>query len=39
VSEIGDDTFVIAAIMAMRHPRLVVFSGAMAANGLMTVRM
>ncbi|QRV76930.1 GDT1-like protein [Ceratobasidium sp. AG-Ba] len=27
-SEIGDKTFLIAAIMAMRHPRLIVFSGA-----------
>lgn len=37
VSELGDKTFFIAAIMAMRHPRLVVFTGAMAALGLMTV--
>ncbi|XP_037029469.1 transmembrane protein 165-like isoform X1 [Bradysia coprophila] len=37
VSELGDKTFFIAAIMAMRHPRLVVFSGAIAALGLMTV--
>lgn len=37
VSELGDKTFFIAAIMAMRHPRLVVFAGAMAALGLMTV--
>jgi Ca2+/H+ antiporter, TMEM165/GDT1 family len=28
VSEIGDKTFLIAAILAMRHPRLVVFAGA-----------
>lgn len=27
-SEIGDKTFLIAAIMAMRHPRLLVFAGA-----------
>ena len=27
-SEIGDKTFLIAAIMAMRHPRLIVFAGA-----------
>lgn len=27
-SEIGDKTFLIAAILAMRHPRLVVFAGA-----------
>lgn len=37
VSELGDKTFFIAAIMAMRHPRLTVFAGAMAALGLMTV--
>ena len=37
VSELGDKTFFIAAIMAMRHPRLTVFSGAIAALGLMTV--
>ncbi|KAJ6638952.1 Transmembrane protein [Pseudolycoriella hygida] len=37
VSELGDKTFFIAAIMAMRHPRLIVFTGAMAALGLMTV--
>lgn len=37
VSEIGDKTFFIAAIMAMRHPRLTVFSGAMTALTLMTV--
>ncbi|THH07745.1 hypothetical protein EW146_g9219, partial [Bondarzewia mesenterica] len=27
-SEIGDKTFLIAAILAMRHPRLIVFAGA-----------
>ena len=27
-SEIGDKTFRIAAILAMRHPRLLVFAGA-----------
>ncbi|XP_044749498.1 transmembrane protein 165 [Coccinella septempunctata] len=37
VSEIGDKTFFIAAIMAMRHPRLTVFSGAIGALALMTV--
>jgi len=37
VSELGDKTFFIAAIMAMRHPRLTVFAGAIAALGLMTV--
>lgn len=37
VSELGDKTFFIAAIMSMRHSRLVVFTGAMFALGLMTV--
>lgn len=37
VSEIGDKTFFIAAIMAMRHPRLTVFIGAISALVLMTV--
>lgn len=37
VSELGDKTFFIAAIMAMRHSRLVVFIGAIGALGLMTV--
>lgn len=37
VSELGDKTFFIAAIMAMRHSRLVVFAGAISALGLMTV--
>ncbi|KAG5895630.1 hypothetical protein JTB14_017739 [Gonioctena quinquepunctata] len=37
VSEIGDKTFFIAAIMAMRHPRLTVFAGAISALILMTV--
>lgn len=37
VSELGDKTFFIAAIMAMRHPRLVVFSGAISALALMTI--
>lgn len=37
VSELGDKTWFIAAIMAMRHSRLVVFAGAMAALILMTV--
>ncbi|KZP17199.1 UPF0016-domain-containing protein [Athelia psychrophila] len=30
-SEIGDKTFLIAAILAMRHPRLTVFAGAFGA--------
>ena len=29
VTEIGDKTFFIAAVLAMRHGRLVVYSGAM----------
>ncbi|XP_063703732.1 putative divalent cation/proton antiporter TMEM165 isoform X1 [Culicoides brevitarsis] len=37
VSELGDKTFFIAAIMAMKHPRITVFSGAIFALGLMTV--
>uniref|UniRef100_A0A0R3RWL7 GDT1 family protein n=1 Tax=Elaeophora elaphi TaxID=1147741 RepID=A0A0R3RWL7_9BILA len=37
VSELGDKTWFIAAIMAMRHSRLTVFSGAMAALILMTL--
>jgi putative Ca2+/H+ antiporter (TMEM165/GDT1 family) len=37
VSELGDKTFFIAAIMAMRHPRLTVFAGAMSALAFMTV--
>lgn len=36
VSELGDKTFFIAAIMAMRHPKYVVFAGALGALGLMT---
>ncbi|XP_047003513.1 transmembrane protein 165 [Schistocerca americana] len=37
VSELGDKTFFIAAIMAMRHPRLTVFLGAISALILMTI--
>lgn len=37
VSELGDKTFLIAAILAMRHPRRFVFVGAIAALALMTV--
>ncbi|KAK9240371.1 hypothetical protein V1525DRAFT_448213 [Lipomyces kononenkoae] len=36
-SEIGDKTFLIAAIMAMKHPRTTVFSGAFASLVVMTV--
>lgn len=37
VSELGDKTFFIAAIMAMRHARLIVFAGAISALALMTI--
>lgn len=37
VSELGDKTFFIAAILAMRHSRCAVFLGAAAALFLMTV--
>ncbi|EGD72346.1 transmembrane protein [Salpingoeca rosetta] len=37
VSEIGDKTFFIAAIMAMRHPRFIVLAGAAVALIIMTV--
>ncbi|KAI1610253.1 hypothetical protein EDD36DRAFT_490478 [Exophiala viscosa] len=36
-SEIGDKTFLIAALMAMRHPRVVVFTAAFSALITMTV--
>ncbi|KAK9479625.1 hypothetical protein V1514DRAFT_327733 [Lipomyces japonicus] len=36
-SEIGDKTFLIAAIMAMKHSRSVVFSGAFTSLAVMTV--
>ena len=36
ISEIGDKTFFIAAIMAMRHSRATVFAGAVGALGVMT---
>ncbi|KAF2837934.1 UPF0016-domain-containing protein [Patellaria atrata CBS 101060] len=36
-SEVGDKTFLVAALMAMRHPRLVVFSAAFSALIAMTV--
>ncbi|KAL8665162.1 MAG: hypothetical protein Q9168_007757 [Polycauliona sp. 1 TL-2023] len=36
-SEIGDKTFLIAALMAMNHPRLVVFTAAFAALIVMTI--
>ncbi|KAG5651447.1 hypothetical protein H0H81_008628, partial [Sphagnurus paluster] len=37
VSEIGDKTFLIAAILAMRHPRLVVFAGALGSLIVMSI--
>ncbi len=37
VSEIGDKTFFIAMLMAMRHPKLIVFVGALSALAAMTV--
>ncbi|CAJ2645524.1 GDT1-like protein 3 [Trifolium pratense] len=37
VSEIGDETFIIAALMAMRHPKSIVLSGALSALIIMTV--
>ncbi|KAK7743807.1 GCR1-dependent translation factor 1 [Cytospora paraplurivora] len=37
VSEIGDKTFLVAALMAMKHDRLVVFSAAFSALITMTV--
>ncbi|XP_076238872.1 putative divalent cation/proton antiporter TMEM165 isoform X2 [Calliopsis andreniformis] len=37
VSELGDKTFFIAAIMAMKHPRLTVFVGAISALAFMTI--
>jgi Ca2+/H+ antiporter, TMEM165/GDT1 family len=37
VSEIGDKTFLIAAILAMRHPRVVVFAGAFGSLVVMSI--
>ncbi|KMZ66409.1 GDT1-like protein 4 [Zostera marina] len=37
VSEMGDETFIIAALMAMRHPKAIVLSGALTALIIMTV--
>lgn len=37
VSELGDKTFFIAAIMAMQHSRWIVFLGAITALALMTI--
>lgn len=36
-TELGDETFIIAAVMAMRHPKLVVLGGALSALYFMTV--
>jgi putative Ca2+/H+ antiporter (TMEM165/GDT1 family) len=36
-SEIGDKTFLIAAILAMRHPRIVVFAGALSSLIVMSI--
>ena len=36
-TEFGDETFIVAALMAMRHPKLVVFAGALSALVIMTV--
>ena len=36
-SEIGDKTFLVAALMAMKHPPLLVFSAAFAALFVMTI--
>lgn len=37
VSELGDKTFFIAAILAMRHSRVLVFAGVIAALAAMTI--
>ncbi|GBN56919.1 Transmembrane protein 165 [Araneus ventricosus] len=37
VSELGDKTFFIAVVMAMKHPRVTVFFGAMSALTIMTI--
>ncbi len=37
VSEIGDKTFLIAAILAMRHPRHLVFAGALGSLIVMSI--
>merc|ERR1719310_587301 len=36
-TELGDETFIIAAVMAMRHPKLTVLGGALSALYFMTV--
>lgn len=37
ISELGDKTFFIAAVMSMQHPRCSVYTGAMSALATMTV--
>lgn len=37
ISEIGDKTFLLAAILAMRHPRLLVFAGALGSLVVMSI--
>lgn len=37
LAELGDRTFFIAAILAVKHPRFIVFLGQMAAQTAMTV--
>lgn len=37
VSELGDKTFFIAAILAMQHARCLVFTGAVSALAFMTI--
>lgn len=37
VTELGDKTFFIAAIMAMRYARSTVFAGAISALAVMTI--
>merc|ERR1711972_542189 len=36
-TELGDETFIIAAVMSMRHPKLTVLGGALLALYFMTV--
>lgn len=36
-SEIGDKTFLIAAILAMKHPRMIVFAGAFGSLAVMSI--
>merc|ERR1719265_324893 len=36
-TEMGDETFIIAAVMAMRHPKFTILAGALSALYVMTV--